>query len=362
VDKDGNAYLAGETTSIDFPVVGTPLHTPKFALTYGFVTKVNAAGNKIVYSSYMGGGSTTRNLAIQVDGEGNAYLGGVTGARDFPLANPTQNTQPGLNIGFVTKLNATGDKLLFSTYIGGERNDRVDVLALDAQGSIYVTGYATSTTLPMVNAFQSKIGGSSDALVAKWAAPDYRLAYCSYLGGAGAEDAFGIAVDSSGAAYLTGYTVSPNMATPNVYQSKMLGSGEGYVARVAPNGSLGFFTYLGGAGDDHIQAIAVDRSGNIVITGFYRFEELSRHRQRDPKAAEGPRGCFRHKDGCCRNQGALLHLFGRFADGGAVVPGRGPRNRGGSAGQHRCEWRDELLRFSECSRSAVLRRQHGRFF
>src|SRR5215470_19299661 len=94
--------------------------------------------------------------------------------RDFPLANPTQNSQPGLNIGYVTKLNPQGDKLLFSTYIGGERNDRVDALAIDAQGSIYVTGYATSTTLPMVNAFQPKIGGSSDALVAKWSAPDYR--------------------------------------------------------------------------------------------------------------------------------------------------------------------------------------------
>ena len=185
VDKDGNTYLTGETTSIDFPTAGTALTRMQFALTYGFVMKINAAGNKLIYSTYLGGGSSTRGLAIAVDSEGNAYLGGVTGARDFPLANPTQNTQPGLNIGFVSKLNAAGDRLLFSTYLGGERNDRVDALAIDAQGGIYVTGYASSTTLPVVNAFQPKIGGSSDALVAKFAAPDYRLAYCSYLGGTG---------------------------------------------------------------------------------------------------------------------------------------------------------------------------------
>jgi uncharacterized protein (TIGR03437 family) len=267
VDKDGNTYLTGETTSNDFPAVGTPFTRMQFALTYGFLMKLNPAGNKIIYSSYIGGSSSTRGLAIAVDADGNAYLGGVTGARDFPLANATQTTQPGLNIGFVTKLNPAGDKLLFSTYLGGERNDRVDALAIDAQGSIYVTGYASSTTLPVVNAFQPKIGGSNDALVAKFAAPNYRIAYCSYLGGTGEDNPFGIAVDGTGAAYVTGYTWSPNLATPGVFQTKMLSSGDGFLARIQPGGQLGFYTYLGGANEDHPQAIALDAAGNPVITG-----------------------------------------------------------------------------------------------
>lgn len=268
VDKDGNTYLTGETTSIDFPTAGTAFTKMQFALTYGFVMKLNAAGNKIVYSSYLGGGSSTRGLTIAVDGEGNAYLGGVTGARDFPLANATQTTQPGLNIGFVTKLNAAGDKLLFSTYLGGERNDRVDALAIDSQGSIYVTGYASSTTLPVVNAFQPKIAGSNDALVAKFAAPNYRVAYCSYLGGVGADDPYGIGVDAQGNAFVTGYTVSPNLATAGVYQAKIATTGDNFIAKIRPAGDgLAFFTYVGGNGDDRVQALAMDASGNPVIAG-----------------------------------------------------------------------------------------------
>jgi uncharacterized protein (TIGR03437 family) len=268
VDKDGNTYLTGETTSNDFPAVGTVFTAMKFALNYGFLMKINAAGNKVIYSSYLGGGSNTRGLAIAVDAAGNAYLGGVTGARDFPLANATQSNQPGLNIGYVAKLNPAGDKLLFSTYLGGERNDRVDALAIDAQGSIYVTGYASSTTLPVVNAFQTKIGGSSDALVAKFAAPDYRVAYCSYLGGVGADEPYGIAVDTQGSAFVAGYTVSPNLATAGAYQTKLPGSGDSFVAKVRPAGdSLAFLTYLGGSGDDRAQALAVDAGGNPVIAG-----------------------------------------------------------------------------------------------
>jgi uncharacterized protein (TIGR03437 family) len=268
VDKDGNTYLTGETNSIDFPVVGTPIMQPRYSLSYSFVVKVNAAGNKILFSSYIGGSSNTRGLAIAVDSDANVYLGGVTGARDFPLANPTQNNQPGLNIGYVMKLNPQGDKLLFSTYIGGERNDRVDALAIDGQGSIYVTGYASSTTLPVVNAFQPKIGGSSDGLVAKFAAPNYRLAYCSYLGGVGVDEPYGIAVDSSGSAFVTGYTWSPNLATTGAYQTKMLSSGDGFLLKVRPAGdTLAFYTYLGGANEDHPQALALDNSGNPVIVG-----------------------------------------------------------------------------------------------
>lgn len=268
VDKEGNTYLTGETTSIDFPVVGTPIMQPRYALTYSFVTKINAAGNKILFSSYVGGSSNTRGLAIAVDGDANVYLGGVTGARDFPLASPTQSTQPGLNIGYVMKLNPQGDKLLFSTYLGGERNDRVDALAIDAQGSIYVTGYATSTTLPVVNAFQSKLAGSSDALVAKYTAPDYRLTYCSYLGGVSEDDPYGIVADTAGNAFVAGFTWSANLATPGVYQNKMLSSGDGFVAKINASGSaLAFFTYLGGANEDHPQAITLDRSGNPIIVG-----------------------------------------------------------------------------------------------
>ncbi|MCU1238012.1 MAG: hypothetical protein JWP63_5979 [Candidatus Solibacter sp.] len=268
VDKDGNTYLTGQTTSIDFPVVGTPFTQLQGSIPYAFVTKLNAAGNKIVFSSYLGGSSNTNGLAIAVDKDANVYLGGVTGARNFPLVNATQTQPPSANIGFVTKVAAAGDKLLFSTYLGGDANDRVDALALDAAGSIYVTGYATSANLPVVTAFQPKIAGSNDALVAKFQAPDYRIAYCSFLGGPGADDPYGIAVDAAGSAYVTGYTVSPNLATTGVYQTKYASGGDTFIAKVTPSGNaLAFFTYLGGSGDDRVQAIALDASGNPIVAG-----------------------------------------------------------------------------------------------
>ena len=183
VDKDGNMYLTGETTSVDFPTVGHAITQKQWALPYAFVMKLNPAGTQILASTYIGGSSNTRGLAIALDSFSNIYLGGVTGARDFPLVNPVQTTQPGLNIGYVMKLPPAADQILFSTYIGGERNDRVDALAVDNAGSIYVTGYCSSTQFPVVNAFQPKHGGSSDAFVAKFAAPNYRVAYASFLGG-----------------------------------------------------------------------------------------------------------------------------------------------------------------------------------
>ena len=148
VDKDGNTYITGETTSSDFPQAGTPLSHPSGAVTYGFVTKINPAGNQVIYSSFIGGGANTTGTSIAVDAAQNVYLGGVTGARDFPLVNPVQSTQPGLNIGYVMKINPQGDKLLLSTYLGGERNDRVDALAIDGAGSIYITGYTSSVAVP----------------------------------------------------------------------------------------------------------------------------------------------------------------------------------------------------------------------
>ncbi|MEI9811491.1 MAG: SBBP repeat-containing protein [Acidobacteriota bacterium] len=130
-----------------------------------------------------------------------------------------QTTQPGLNIGYVAKLNPAGNALLFSTYIGGERNDEIRGLALDRDGNIHVAGRATSTTFPTVNAVQSTFGGSQDAFVAVYSAPNYRLRFSTYLGGAGNEDARAVAVDSSGRTYVTGAAGSPGLATAGAYQT-----------------------------------------------------------------------------------------------------------------------------------------------
>jgi uncharacterized protein (TIGR03437 family) len=268
VDKAGNTYITGETTSANFPQVGTNHTQLQGALTYAFVTKINPAGNQILYSTFLGGSSNTRGRAITVDADGNAYIGGVTGARNFPLVNPVQSEQKGLNIGFVTKLSAEGDKILFSTFNGGERNDEIDAIAVDSSNNIYAAGRATSTQIPTVNAFQPAPAGSTDVLVAKYTAPNYRLAYNTYMGGAAVDEAYGIAADAQGNAYLTGFTISQGIATTGAYQTKYGGSNDAFVAKIRPDGSgLVFFTYLGGNGDDRAQALTLGRDGSIWVTG-----------------------------------------------------------------------------------------------
>jgi hypothetical protein len=268
-DKEGAVYVTGQTVSMDFPLKGTNLTPYQGAVSYGYVAKFKPGGNELVYSTIIGGSSNTTPTAIAIDDEGNAYVTGQTGARNFPMANPVQSNQPGLNIGFVLKLNAAGDKLLFSTYHGGERNDALNAIAVDANKNIYVTGQTTSTTFPLVNAWQPQLGGASqDAFVAMYRAPNYRLGYSSYMGGTGFEEGWGIAVDSVGSAYVTGATRSPNFATPGAYQTRYQGTEDAFVAKVHPNGEgLAFFTYLGGAGDDMARGIALDASGAIWVAG-----------------------------------------------------------------------------------------------
>lgn len=268
VDKEGAVYVTGETVSIDFPTKGTNLTPYQGAVNYGFIAKFAPNGGSLVYSTIIGGGSNTTPTKIAVDDEGNAYVTGITGARNFPLANPVQSNQPGLNIGFVLKLNAKGDQLLFSTYHGGERNDRFNAIAIDKQKNIYVTGAVTSTTFPLVNAWQTQQGGSGqDLFVAKYTAPNYRLAYSSFYGGTGYEEAYGIAVDDQGYAYITGATRSPEFATPGAYQTRYRGTEDAFVAKIRPQGGPEWFSYLGGTGDEMARDIVLDADKNIWIGG-----------------------------------------------------------------------------------------------
>jgi uncharacterized protein (TIGR03437 family) len=256
VDPQGNTYVTGVTTSTNFPRVGAGVFQQTFAVFTAFVTKYNATGTAILHSTYLGGGSNTTGYAIQVDAQGNAYLGGVTGAKDFPMVNATQTTHPGLNIGYVAKLNSQGNALLFSTYLGGERNDEVRGLALDKDGNIAVAGRATSTSFPTSNAIQPAFGGSQDAFVTVYRSPDYRIKYSTYLGKTGSEDALAV-------------TFANGMATPGAYQNTVKSPNDGFIARISNLGNnLDWFTYYGGSGDEKAQAVAIDSTGAVLVGGY----------------------------------------------------------------------------------------------
>jgi uncharacterized protein (TIGR03437 family) len=342
VDSAGNAYITGFTDSVNFPTVKGSYQTAfgglgtsnQYSQDFGdaFVTKLNANGSALVYSTFLGGSNDDVGTAVAVDSSGNAYVGGATLSTNFPTVNPFQasfhggggsqplsdlSTAPFLEVGdgFVAKLNPAGSALLFSTYFGGSLDDAVSSLALDTSDNVYVGGNTMSTDFPTLNPYQKTFGGAAnaddqpvisigDGFVAKFSSSGV-LQYSTYLGGNGDDAVMGIAVDSTGAAYVTGFTSSPNFpVSANTAQKNFTGPagitglrgfvwGDAFVSKLAPSGSsLVWSTYLGGTQDDAGMAIALDSGLNVIVGGFANSTDfpITSNAQQPVFGGNGPAG------------------------------------------------------------------------
>jgi hypothetical protein len=272
LDGQRNIYVAGGTSSPDFPVANAEQSTSAGG-TDAFVAKLSADGSTLLYSTYIGGNSSDSANAIAVDSAGEAFVAGQTSSGNFPTATDLQSTPGGGDDGFVLKLNAAGSAFLYSTYLGGSNSDSIRGLAIDSAGNAYVAGSTASTNFPTASAFQpAKAGGLFDAFVAKLNPKGSALLFSTYLGGSGSDSAFGIAVDNGGQVYVTGSTASADFPTANALQAKNQGGPSGsdaFVTKFAPSGtSLVYSTYLGGSNDEQANGIAVDGPGNAYVTGF----------------------------------------------------------------------------------------------
>jgi hypothetical protein len=271
VDSTGNAYVTGMTASVNFPTAN-PLQARLAGNQNAFVAKLNATGSTLIYSTYLGGG-TEDSKGIAVDSSGNAYVTGSTSSANFPITpGAFQATLGGSGVynAFVAELNSTGSALVYSTYLGGSGGDGGYRIAVDSSGNAYVTGSTASTDFPTANPIQASLGGEENAFVAKLNPTGSALVYSTYLGGRSIDIGDGIAVDSSGNAYVTGVTGSSNFPTANPLQAGLGGTGanNAFVAELNPTGStLVYSTYLGGSGSDQGYGIAVDSSGNAYMTG-----------------------------------------------------------------------------------------------
>ncbi len=165
VDTSENAYVAGTTLSADFPTSGPYQADPADSYD-AFVTKFNSTGSNLVYSTFIGGGASDIAYNIDIDSSGNAYITGQTSSSDYPTENPYQTDQ-GSSDFFVTKLNSSGNSLIFSTYLGGSSTEQFPFIAVDASGNAYVTGQTSSTNFPTLNPYQTD-QGSVDAFVTKF--------------------------------------------------------------------------------------------------------------------------------------------------------------------------------------------------
>jgi hypothetical protein len=226
------------------------------------------------YSTYLGGSGIDYGESIAVDATGAVYVSGTTYSNDFPTVNPVQSgpKRGGYDL-YVAKLTPDGTALVYATYLGGNDYDYASDIAVDAAGAAYVSARVTSTDFPMVNAFQSAKKGhpnSTEAVVAKLSADGSRLIYSTYLGGIGNEGGEAIAVDLTGAAYITGTTDSADFPLVNNSQSRPGGAPENaFVAKLAPDGTaLVYSTYFGGTGIEYAGDIAVDSLGAAYVVGI----------------------------------------------------------------------------------------------
>jgi hypothetical protein len=270
VDTAGNAYIAGDTNSSDFPTT-----TGAFQLSgWAFVTKLNSAGSALLYSTYVGGSNFDRVRTIAVDATGSAYVTGTTESTDFPTSPGAFDTTYNGGIDtYVMQLNASGSALVYATYLGGISDDYTQAIAIDGAGNAYVTGYTTSvdfpTTLAALDTTHSI--GQYDGFVTKLNASGSALVFSTYLGGSVDNSVSGgIAVDAAGGAYVTGFTESIDFpVSPLAFQIVYGGGGsDGFIAKLNPTGSgLIYATYLGGIESEEGQAIAVDSDGNAYVVG-----------------------------------------------------------------------------------------------
>ncbi len=220
VDPSGNAYVAGETRSTDFPVTTNALQTGHGGGALdGYVTKFQPNG-LLAYSTYLGGSNTDFVNGIVVDGFGSAFVAGYTGSNDYPTVSPVQANLGGQVDAFVSKLNAAGSGLVYSTYLGGSTIDFAQGIAVDGSGNAYVTGVTDSSNFPTADPVQPSYGGGVfDAFVAKLNRQGFALAYSTFLGGTDNDQGYGIAVDTKDAAYVAGTTASGNFpVTGGAYQ------------------------------------------------------------------------------------------------------------------------------------------------
>jgi len=287
VDKYGSAYVTGCTISLDFPVTPGAYdesynHYSDMYTWDTYVVKLNPTGSSLVYSTFLGGKDMECGDSIALDSAGNAHITGQTMSSEFPVTPGAFDTTlpiDGDQKYYVTKVNATGSQLIFSTLLDGRCGMGPTCLltiTVDSAGYVYVAGYTGDERFPTTpGAFDTTFNGGFDAVVTKLKPDGSALVYSTFLGGSGNDGHYlmysrnAIAVDSAGNAYLTGYTDSSDFPiTPDALDTT-LDDYDAYVCELSASGSaLLFSTYLGGTMGDYGTSIALDSSGNAYVLGW----------------------------------------------------------------------------------------------
>jgi hypothetical protein len=272
-------YFAGTSSSYNFPVTSgvydeTFNHTSD--LWYDcVVAKLSATGNALTWSTYLGGSAGSDfSSKIAVDAQGKPTVMGYTFSNDFPMSSGCyDNSFNGLSDVFISKLSSNGNAIALSTFVGGNNSDIGNDLFQDQTGNVYVTGTTSSSNFPTtVGAFDESFNDLEDAFIFKLNAIATSLVYSTFLGGNDKDSGNGIVIDGNGNACVTGSTKSSNFpVTTGSFNTSHSNTSyhDAYVTKIAASGSaLVYSTFIGGYDEDVGNAIAIDGSGNAIMTGY----------------------------------------------------------------------------------------------
>ena len=289
LDIKGNIVISGVTSSEEFPITKNAVQLTPGSIQEVFVTKINPSGSDLIFSTYLGGSAYECSEGLATDAEENVYICGTTYSRDFPTTTDSyQSTcQDEIN-GYITKINPSGTKLIYSSYLGGSGEDHIEGLALEKTGNVYVTGRTRSNDFPTSqNAYQSKPKGEFDVFVTKLNQTGTEIIFSTLLGGSKNEVAYDIVIDSYGHAYVCGSSSSADFPTGSAYAYNYRGQTDAFIARIDSTGSFLFFaTYLGGSGFDVGVSIEIDINRNVIVssrTNSFDFPTTVKNNQIAPK-------------------------------------------------------------------------------
>jgi hypothetical protein len=261
-------YVAGFTQSFNFPLENAA-QSNYGGSTDAFAVRLSASGTALSYSTYLGGGGREIGSGMAVDGSNNAYIAGTTQSANFPTtASAFQRLLKGGADAFVTKLTSAGD-IAYSTLLGGSDGDSGGAITVDSSHRAYITGQTSSTDFPTRSAFQRSSRGT-DAYVTRLNASGTGLSYSTYLGGQfGFEAGQSIAVNSSDQAHVTGFTNSSDFPVKNALQPHLAGEEDIFVTKLWATGAgLHYSTFLGGRHrEEQFPAVRLDASGNAYVAG-----------------------------------------------------------------------------------------------
>lgn len=291
VDRQGAVYVTGQAYGPSLPGA-SPFDPSGEGSVQAYVAKINPRGSALEYQAFLGGGGMEIGHSIAIDNSGAAYITGWTQSHDFPVTPGAFDSTCGLNgqcdfhklddernsDGFVSKISPRGDSLLYSTYLGGNKLDQGHDIAIDRRGAAYITGHTNSTDFPTTSgAFDRNYGDASeyhpfvyDAYVVKLNPSGTALEYGTYLGGKDTDSGFAIGVDRQEAVYVTGSSYSASFpTTPGAYETRVKERyGDAFITKFAPGGArLVFSTALGGRDSDEGKALAIDKTGAVLVAG-----------------------------------------------------------------------------------------------